>query len=256
MKLTGKVALVTGASRGIGAAVARGFVREGAAVAINHPPDDGPMRQLAEGLAEELRVEGGTALAVGADVAARHQVEGMIATVEDAIGGVDILVNNAAMIPLAAWEEITTEEWNRVQEVNLTGPLHCAQATFPHMRRKGYGKIVNVTSVTVELGHTAKLHYVTSKAGVIGFTRSLAREVGPHGIRVNAVMPGAIRTEHELETFPGQAAEIDAMLFESQCLPYRGIAEDVVGAFVYLAAPESDFVTGQVLTVDGGWTNR
>jgi 3-oxoacyl-[acyl-carrier protein] reductase len=256
MRLAGRVALVTGASRGIGAAVARGFAREGAAVMINHPPDSDQMQQSAQDLAAEIRAAGGTALAVGADVADRDQVDRMVAEIAAAAGGVDILVNNAAQIPLAEWSEITTSEWNRVQEVNMTGPLHCAQATFPHMREQGYGKIINVTSVTVELGHTSKLHYVTSKAGVIGFTRSLAREVGSHGIRVNAVMPGAIRTEHELETFPGQAEAIDAMLFERQCLPYRGVAEDMVGAFVFLAAPESDFVTGQILTVDGGWTHR
>jgi 3-oxoacyl-[acyl-carrier protein] reductase len=256
MRLAGRVALVTGASRGIGAAVARGFAREGAAVMINHPPGSDQMQRSAEDVATEIRAAGGTALAVCADVADRDQVERMVAEIGSAAGGVDILVNNAAQIPLAEWSEITTSEWNRVQEVNMTGPLHCAQATFPHMREQGYGKIINVTSVTVELGHTSKLHYVTSKAGVIGFTRSLAREVGPHGIRVNAVMPGAIRTEHELETFPGQAEEIDAMLFERQCLPYRGVAEDMVGAFLYLAAPESDFVTGQILTVDGGWTHR
>lgn len=256
MRLAGRVALVTGASRGIGAAVAREFANEGAAVMINFPPDSASMERSAESLASELRSDGGVALAVCADVADRDQVERMVAAIDAAVGGVDILVNNAAQIPLADWSEITTAEWNRVQEVNMTGPLHCAQATFPHMRQQGYGKIINVTSVTVELGHTSKLHYVTSKAGVIGFTRSLAREVGGHGIRVNAVMPGAIRTEHELETFHGQAEKIDAMLFERQCLPYRGVAEDMVGAFLYLASSESDFVTGQILTVDGGWTHR
>lgn len=254
MRLGGRVALITGASRGIGAAVARGFVQEGAAVAINHPPEGG-MRQAARRLADELTEAGGRALAVEADVSDRTQVDGMVSHIGSTLGGVDVLVNNAARIPLAAWDSITTDEWNGLHEVNVTGLLHCAQATFPHMRRQGYGKIINVTSVTVELGHTGKLHYVTSKAAVIGFTRSLAREVGPIGIRVNAIMPGAIRTEHELETFPGQESAIDAMLADRQCLPYRGVADDLVGAFVFLAAPDSDFVTGQVLTVDGGWTH-
>lgn len=255
MRLHGRVALITGASRGIGAAVARAFVREGAAVAINHPPDE-MMQHAAERLEAELVAAGGDAIAVSADVADRIQVDHMVERIGSRLGGVDILVNNAARIPLAQWDSLSTDEWNALHEVNLTGLLHCAQATFPHMRQKGYGKIINVTSVTVELGHTGKLHYVTSKAGVIGFTRSLAREVGPQGIRVNAVMPGAIRTEHELETFPGQEAAIDAMLADQQCLPYRGVAEDMVGAFVFLASAESDFVTGQVLTVDGGWTHR
>jgi 3-oxoacyl-[acyl-carrier protein] reductase len=131
MRLAGRVALVTGASRGIGAAVARGFAREGAAVMINHPPDNDQMQQsaqdlAAEGLAAEIRAAGGTALAVCADVADRDQVERAVAEIVAAAGGVDILVKNAAQIPLAEWSEITTSEWNRVQEVNMTGPLHCA----------------------------------------------------------------------------------------------------------------------------------
>lgn len=252
MKLTGKVALVTGASWGIGAAVCRGLAREGAAVAVNHLPTE-RMSDLAEEVAADIRRAGGTAIAMPADVSDRNQVESMVESIGAQLGGVDVLVNNAAAQDRLPWTQITEEQWNHVLAVNLTGPLLCAQAVFPHMRARGYGKIIMVTSVTVELGHTPLLHYVTSKAGLIGFTRALAREAGPEGIRVNAVMPGAIRTEQEIEAFPDQEGELRALLAERQCLPQRGVAEDLVGAFVYLAGPESDFVTGQVLTVDGGW---
>lgn len=251
-QLEGRTALVTGASWGIGAAVARGLAEHGARVVVNHLGDD-RMTRLAHDVVTSITDNGGSAMAFAADVSDRSQVDAMTQATAERFGGIDILVNNAAAQDRKHFSEITEEEWNQVLAVNLTGPLLLTQAVFPHMREQGYGKIINVTSVTVELGHTPLLHYVTTKAGLIGFTRSLAREAGVDGIRVNAVMPGAIRTEQELETFPGQDDQLRELLAERQCLGYRGTADDLVGAFVYLASPASDFVTGQVLTVDGGW---
>jgi 3-oxoacyl-[acyl-carrier protein] reductase len=123
------------------------------------------------------------------------------------------------------------------------------------MRDQGYGKIITVSSVMVELGLPGALHYVSTKAGLIGFTRALAREVGPDGIRVNCVMPGAIRTEHETESFPDQEERLRHAAASRQSVPRRGVPADIVGAFIYLASSDSDFVTGQVINVDGGWAH-
>jgi 3-oxoacyl-[acyl-carrier protein] reductase len=253
VRLTGRTALVTGASRGIGAVVAAGFAAEGAAVALNHL-DTLEMRRLAVDRAADIVGMGGQALAVAADVSDPVQVSAMMATVRKELGPVDILVANAAADATVPWDEISMDEWTHMLSVNLTGAFVCARAVWPDMRSRGYGKIITVSSVMVELGLSGSLHYVTSKAGLIGFTRALAREVGSSGVRVNSVMPGAIRTEYEIE----RVSDPDALAVraaERQSIPRRGLPDDLVGAFVYLAAAESDFVTGQVLTVDGGWAN-
>ncbi|MDO8187092.1 SDR family oxidoreductase [Conexibacter sp. CPCC 205706] len=253
-RLAGRVALVTGAARGIGAALCRGLAAEGAAVAIHHRPGAQDAAE-AEALARELRASGARAAVVSGDVSDRAQVEAFAAHAREQLGPVDLLVANAAATARVAWTEIDPDEWRRVLGANLDGLLWCAQAVHPQMLEQGGGAIVTVSSVTVELGAAGALHYVTSKAGILGFTRALAREAGGAGIRVNCVMPGAIRTEAELEQFPDQdalAAEQAAL----QSIPRRGLPEDLVGAVVFLCAPESSFVTGQVLTVDGGWTMR
>jgi 3-oxoacyl-[acyl-carrier protein] reductase len=252
-RLADRVALITGASRGIGAAVACAFAKEGAAVALNYLPQP-DMRQLAEQATKQIVADGGTAISVGADISDPDAVEHMVACVSDAIGAPDVLVLNAAAVGSQPWMDIDLPSWDNVTAVNLRGAFICARATFPGMRAKGYGKIITVSSVMVELGMPDALHYVTSKAGIIGFTRALAREVGRDGVCVNCVMPGAIRTEHEVERNPDQD-EIYRFVVERQSLQRRGVPADVVGAFVYLASAESDFMTGQVLNVDGGWAH-
>jgi 3-oxoacyl-[acyl-carrier protein] reductase len=177
----------------------------------------------------------------------------MVKSVEAELGPIDILVLNAAALTRIDWMEIDEREWHRVMDVNVTGALLCSQAVYPAMRRAGHGKIITVSSVMFELGAERALHYVTSKAALIGFTRSLAREVGRFGICVNCVMPGAIKTESEEELYPDKSELIAQEQSLKQSIPRRGIPEDLVGAFVYLGSPESDFVTGQVLVVDGGW---
>ena len=252
-RLAGRVALVTGASRGIGAAVASAFAQEGAAVALNHLPR-ADMRHLAEQTTKQIVADGGNAICVGADISDPDAVADMIASTTDAIGAPDVLVLNAAATGRTPWTDIDLESWDRVSAVNLRGAFVCARAVYPAMREKGYGKIITVSSVMTQLGLPGALHYVTTKSGLIGFTRALSREVGEYGIRVNCVMPGAIRTEHELEAFPDQD-EVRRSLLARQSVQRRGVAADVVGAFVYLASPESDFMTGQVLNVDGGWAH-
>lgn len=252
MKLRGKTALVTGGSRGIGREVCLAFGREGARVAVNYyPGHEGEALQLVE----EIAAEGGQAAAFGCDVADEAAVEEMMRRIGDAWTGVDILVNNAGIYPRKPWHEITSAEWDRVMNVNVKSCFFTCRAAFPHMRQQGYGKIVNVASVTFLRGNAGFLHYVTSKGGVVGFTRALAREVGAHGIRVNAVSPGAIMTEQEQLDLPDPAAqeELARYLAAEQSIPRRGVPTDLAGAFVFLASPESDFVTGQLLNVDGGW---
>jgi 3-oxoacyl-[acyl-carrier protein] reductase len=250
-RLAGEVALVTGGWRGIGAAVVRAYAAAGARVAINYPPGLPAAEHGAHQMAAELAGTG--AIACCADVSDQAAVQRMVAETEAALGPVSILVANAATSERLDWTDITEEAWNHVMAVNVTGTLFCAQAVYPAMRRAGRGKIITLSSVMVELGGVRALHYVTSKAALIGFTRSLAREVGHDGICVNSVMPGAIKTESEEELYPGTSDAIAERQAEVQSIPRRGVADDLAGTFLFLGSRDSDFVTGQVIAVEGGW---
>jgi 3-oxoacyl-[acyl-carrier protein] reductase len=249
-RLQDKVAIVTGGSRGIGAAVCKAYGREGAKVVVNYLHN----AEMAQTVVDEINSGAGQAIAVQGDVAYRDEIFRMVEQAHLAFGAVDIMVCNAVHYPRHPWFEINEAEWDRVLAVNLKGALFCCQAVYPDMRARGQGVIITVTSVTVELGWGPFLHYVTSKAGLIGFTRSLAREVGKEGIRVNSVMPGAIRTEQEIIDFPDQDL-LAEMMAQRQCLARRGLPEDLAGTFVYLASEDAAFVTGQVINVDGGWVH-
>lgn len=250
-RLDGRVALITGASWGIGAAVARAFAQEGASVVVSPYPDD-HMEQLADEVVASIADAGGRAIRASADVTSRAQIDAVVAAAQREFGDVDVLVTNAAWANRLPFLEISEEQWDHTHAVNLRGAFLCAQACHEGMLRCGRGSIIAVTSVTVEVGMAGLLDYVSSKAGLLGFTRALAREVGKDGIRVNAVMPGAIRTEQELALGIDEE-ELRALMAERQCLPRRGFADDLTGAFVFLASDDSSFVTGQVINVDGGW---
>lgn len=250
-KLAGRVALVTGASWGIGASVAKLFAREGASVVVNTYPDE-KMDKLADGVVDAIRADGGSAVKVPADISSEEQVAEMVEAARREFGDVDILVTNAAYGVRVPWHEITTKQWDYTQAVNVRGAFLCAKACYPGMLRRKGGNIITVTSVTVELGMAGLLDYVSSKAALIGFTRALAREVGKDGIRVNSVMPGAIRTEQEI-ALGFDEEELKKLSAERQCLPRRGFADDLAGTFLYLASDDSSFVSGQVVNVDGGW---
>ena len=254
-RLDNRVALVTGASRGIGAAAAEAFAREGASVVINTIPDE-RMDAMASEVVSRITTAGGAAIKVVADITVPAQVEAMVVDARKAFGDIDVLVANAAYAKRSAWNEISVEQWDRTMAVNLRGAFLCCRAVHPGMLRKERGSIITVTSVTVDLGMAGSLDYVASKAGVIGLTRALAREVGPDGIRVNSVMPGAIRTEYEIELETETEDELAKRLAEVQSLPQRGYAKDLAGTFVYLASDDSAFVTGQVVAVDGGWIHH
>jgi 3-oxoacyl-[acyl-carrier protein] reductase len=246
VSVAGKTAIVTGAATGIGAATATLLAARGA-------------RVLAAGLQPEalretvaaIEAAGGEALAIEADVSDPEQIEAVAARAEEAFGGADILVNNAAIYPLGPWHEADAAEWDAVFATNVRGAFLLARAVRPQMLARGGGSIVNVASVTFYWGEAGLLSYVASKGAVIGFTRSLAREAGPDGIRVNAVAPGA---------FPTAATAIHAdqdALWEgvlaAQSIKRRGEVEDVARAIAFFAGDDSSFVSGQTLLVDGGW---
>lgn len=253
-RLAGRTTLITGASRGIGAAVARRFAVEGAAVVVSHEPQ--PERTTeAEAVVAEILADGGRATAVPADLTEPAQITELVAAAADWGGGLDVVVANAAAEARDVWHEITVERWDLIQAVNVRGTFLLAQQAHPHLQASDHASFIAVTSVMAETGQPGALHYSASKAGIIGLVRGLAFEVGAEGIRVNAVMPGAIRTEHEESLSPDPVA-VAANILPKQALQRRGLADDLPGAFLFLASDDSAFVTGQIVTVDGGWVLR
>jgi len=246
-----RVALVTGASRGIGAATARRLAADGMAVAINSAPD-AAMFAAAEQVATDIEQSGGRAAVYPADISDPAAVDKLFSRCEREFAHVTALVLNAARTGRESWAAITETEWDRTAEVNLKGAFLCCRRAFGGTDAPRSGGIVTVSSVLARLGARTGLHYATTKAGILGFTRSLAQALGERGIRVNCVVPGAIRTEEELETFSDQEAT-DAYVLDRQILQRRGHADDVAGVVSFLLGPDSDFITGQAVYVDGGW---
>src|ERR687893_1723900 len=244
--LEGRVAIVTGGGGGLGEGICRALSAAGAAVAAVDAA-----REEAERVARRVSSDGATCVAVECDVSDRRSVEEMTGRVVDDLGGVDILVNNAAIYPLRPWTEIEEEEWDRVMAVNLKGYFLCARAAFPHMRDRGHGRVINVASITFFIGWSGFLDYVSSKGAVIRFTRTLAREVGPDGVTVNAISPGAFPTAAE-RVHPDQEA-LNRRILEAQCPKRRGTPEDVGNLITFLASDAASFITGQTIMIDGGW---
>jgi NAD(P)-dependent dehydrogenase (short-subunit alcohol dehydrogenase family) len=249
MRFSGKNVIVTGGAKGIGAVYARAFAAEGANVAVADI-----LEHEGETLATELDGRADSkALFVRTDVTEDESVEKMARQAADGLGGVDVLVNNAAVyLELGAkkpFDEISVEEWEKVMAVNVRGIWHCTKAVSPYMRQQGHGKIVNISSVVAYIGAAGFAHYVASKAAVIGLTRALARELGSDNITVNAVAPGLVSNEAtrqiNVDDYIEQAAKTRSI--------QRAMApEDLVGAVLFLSSPESDFVSGQTFVVDGG----
>jgi 3-oxoacyl-[acyl-carrier protein] reductase len=243
-RLAGRVAVVTGGGQGLGRGFAHRLAADGARVVVADRNLDG-----ASAVAKEL---GPPAIAVAVDVADEASVAAMVDAVRRAFGQLDILVNNAALfstLRMGPFEQITVAEWDQVMAINVRGPFLCAREASALMRAQGYGKIVNISSAAVLLGRPGYLHYVTSKAAIIGMTRSLGTELGPHGITVNAVLPGSTETEVPRDTVtPAQVERI----IERQAIKRRQLPADLVGIVSFLVSPESDFMTGQSVNVDGG----
>ena len=248
--VAGRVTVITGAGQGIGRVLAAGFAEAGAKVVVADLNAD-----RAAAVAAEITDAGQVAVAVTVDVSSVDSVAEMARAAEAAFGPVEVLVNNAALfstLKMQPFEEIPLDVWSKVMAVNVDGPFLCARACLPGMRAGGFGRIVNVSSAAVTMGRPNYLHYTTSKAAVIGMTRSMARELGPDGITVNAVLPGSTQTEVPRETVtPTSRAAIEAM----QCIPRGQRPQDLLGVMLFLASEGAGFITGQSVTVDGGATH-
>jgi len=242
--LKDKVALVTGAAAGIGRGIADLFADEGAAVYLLDVDEEG-----ANKAAKDISGRGGVAHPFRSDVSHRETVTPVIDDALARYGHIDILVNNAGIYPRRSFDEMTEDEWDDTQNVNVKGVFHMTKLVLPHMRKQGSGKIVNISSVTFHMGYPNLTHYVASKGAVLGFTRALAREIGPDGVYVNAVTPGAIETEGEkVHANPDDIAKI----LTEQCIRRRIVPLDVARVCLFLASELSDGMTGQTLNVDGG----
>jgi 3-oxoacyl-[acyl-carrier protein] reductase len=244
---SGRSVLVTGGGKGIGKVYAEEFAKAGARVAAADID-----AEAAAAVAASLAKAGLAAIGVSVDIADEASTKTMVETVLERHGAIDVLINNASLmsvLPRRSWLEIPTEEWDRVMAVNLRGMFLCCRAVFPAMKARRRGKIVNISSSRVWEGTPNRLHYTTSKAGVIGFTRALAREVAEFGITVNALTPGMTQSDTQVASSSGNylASRIAGRAIERVQVP-----ADLVGAVMFLSSPASDFMTGQTINVDGG----
>ncbi|MCL2150323.1 MAG: 3-oxoacyl-[acyl-carrier-protein] reductase [Dehalococcoidia bacterium] len=245
MSLEDRVALITGAGRGIGRAIALHLAKEGAIVAVNALRSESAIRT-----AEEVTGAGGSALAVSGDVSSQEDVAAMIDKIVTDYGRLDILVNNAGIIQDQIMASMSEEQWERVIAVNLRSVFLCSRASVRYMLRGRWGRIINLSSVARLIGNTGQANYAAAKAGIVGFTRVFAREVGGHGITVNALAPGFIETDMTAGLSDKRRREALSRI-PLGCL---GTADDVAAACVFLASEAARYITGQVLTVDGGMT--
>lgn len=240
-----KIALVTGSSRGIGRAVARELAHQGWRVCINYR-----VRQdCAESLCDALAAEGCEAMIYQADVSCREQVQAMVQAIEQRWGEVSLLVNNAGVAGQSLFQDVTDEMWHRYFSVNVDGAYHAIQAVLPAMLHAHEGCIINISSIWGQRGGSCEVTYSCTKAALIALTRSLAVELAPTHIRVNCIAPGVIKTDM-LDALP---PEVLPQLAEETPMRRLGTPEDIAYAAAFLASEKADFITGQVLTVDGGF---
>ena len=236
--------LITGASRGIGAACAREFARQGYRVAVNYYKS----AEAAERLCADLNGAGYEAFAVQADVRDSGAVRAMIASVEARLGRIDVLVNNAGIAMQKLFTDTSDDEWESMLATNLSAAFYCSRAVVPAMIRAHSGCIVNIASMWGEVGASCEVAYSAAKAGLIGLTKALAKELGPSGVRVNAVSPGVVMTD----MMRGFSDEDVAALREETPLMTLGSPEDIAKAVVFLASENASYITGQILGVNGG----
>ena len=248
--LRDSIVIVTGGGKGIGKVYAQNFAQAGAKVVAA----DIDAAAAAE-VAGAINADGGSAMALGVDISDPASCDDMAHRTLDRFGAITVLVNNAALmstLPRRSWLEIPPEEWDSVMAVNLRGMFLCCRAVFPAMKARGYGKIVNISSSRIWEGSPNRLHYTTSKAGVVGFTRALSREVGSAGVTVNAVTPGFTLSETQVQS--SAAGYVQGRSYAEQAIPRAQVPDDLVGAVLFLSSAASDFMSGQTLNVDGGKT--
>jgi len=244
LSLAGRVAIVTGASRGIGRAVALELARREAAVIVNYNASE----QAAEEVVQRIQAEGGRAKAIKANVADFHQAQDLVKSAIDTFEGLDILINNAGITRDTLIMMMSEDDWDRVLATNLKSTFNCSKAAVRHMIRKRYGRIINITSVAGQMGNPGQTNYSASKAGQIGFTKALAREVAARNITVNAIAAGYIDTEI-WASVPEEARQAALSLIP---LGRKGEPEEIAFAVAFLASDQAAYITGQILGIDGG----
>jgi len=242
-KFDDKVAIITGSARGIGKAIAQRFILEGAKVVISDINE-----ALANQSADEFKQTGGTALAITADVSEMAEAEALVTKTVAALGRVDILVNNAGITRDSLLIRMSENDWDAVIRVNLKGSFNCLKSVAKVMMKQRFGKIINISSVVGIMGNFGQANYSASKAGLIGLTKTVAKELAPRGITVNAIAPGYIETEMTAAL----SDQVKETFLNGIPLKRAGKAEDVANAVIFLASREADYITGQVLQVDGG----
>jgi 3-oxoacyl-[acyl-carrier protein] reductase len=246
MDLTGRVAIVTGSSRGIGRAIARRLAGAGARVVVNYQSN----QAAAEQVVAEICAAGGEAIAVQANVCEPAQAQALVDAAQKAYGRVDILVNNAGTTRDTLIMRMTEQDWDVVLDTNLKGTFNCIKAATRPMMRQRYGRIVNVTSVSGIAGNPGQANYASAKAGLIGLTKTVAKELGSRNITCNAIAPGYVPTDLTASVPP----ELIEQAVQRSALGRLGTPEDMAAAVAFLASDDASFITGQVLAVDGGLT--
>ncbi len=247
MRLAGRAAVVTGSSRGVGRNVALAFAKEGADVLINYSSSEAPAREAVE----QIKAMGRKSLAFKADVAVKSEVEAMMSAAKEHFGRLDILVNNAGFTRPSMLNKMTESDWDAVLNAHLKGPFLCIQAAFNYFKEQNYGKIINVSSVAGLVGTVGQVNYAAAKGGILSFTKSVAREFARYNVCANVISLGIVETDM---TEKIRSDEKLKEIYMNRILLKRfGTSDDIDPAFVFLASSESDYITGQVLCVDGGY---